>query len=300
MIRLGMIRKRPSTDPRAQRGTALIAVLWIAILLSALLAGALALARAEARSAHARTEALKARAAAQSGLDLAAYSIAVGAAASIDDLAQHAPSSINGYALSFDRGPESGKLDINLASEQTFEALFVFGELDREAAQTLAARIVDWRDPDDLARPNGAEASDYAAARNGERIGNRPFYAVSELKKVLGFPPAVYDCLAPALTVFGTSPLPDAGLMQSFYGASPFEEEAARGVRLGTSSRAMRTGARLSVSVTAASPHGRQHRLSSLFRITGATETPYETIVVYASGSDGAGNATCTDISATL
>ena len=292
MIRLGTICKRLSTRPAAQRqkGTALIVVLWIAVLLSALLAGALTLSRGEARNAHARAETLKARAAAQSGLDLAAYRIAVGSAASIDALAQSANPSINGYSLRFEPGQETRKLDINLATEQTFEALFAFAGVDFETAQKLAARIADWRDTDDLVRLNGAERSDYAAARNGETIGNRPFYAVNELKKVLGFPPALHDCLAPALTVFGTAPLPDPVLMNRLYGASPFDRQTASGVRLSTSNRAARAGSRFSVTVTAAAQR-RQHRLSGLFRITGGAETPYKTIAVYEGNFNEAENA---------
>ena len=297
MIRPGTTRKRLSIEPsvQSQKGTALIVVLWIAVLLSALLAGALTLSRGEARNAHARAEALKARAAAQSGLNLAAYRIAVGSAASIDALAQSANPSINGYSLRFKPGEESRKLDINLATEQTFEALFIFTGVDIETAQSLAARIADWRDPDDLARLNGAERSDYATARNGETIGNRPFYAVSELKKVLGFPPALHDCLAPALTAFGTSPLPEPGLMNRLYGASPFDVQTAPGARLSTSNRTARAGSRFSVTVTAAAQR-RKHSLSGLFRITGGAEAPYKTIAVYEDNFNEAEKAPCPDI----
>ena len=88
---------------------------------------------------------------------------------------------------------------------------------NQTAANALAARVADWRDPDDLSRPNGAERLDYASAGNGEVIGNRPFHSVDELSSVLDFPEALAPCLAPALTVFGVSGLPDRELMTRHY-----------------------------------------------------------------------------------
>ncbi len=266
-----------------QRGTALVAVLWVAILLSILLVGALAVVRVEARSAHARGTSLKAQAAAQSGLDIAAQLIASGEASSIAELSSRPTMTINGYDILYEASAEAKKLDINLASEQSLSALIEFSGLEPEEAQKFAARIADWRDGDDLSRPNGAERNDYATARNGETIGNRPFYAVAELGSVLAFPDDLLTCLTPVLTVFGTSGVPDRALMTKHYNRTPFDNASRPTARLGTAGRAPRAGVRFALTVTAQSERGRREQLTGLFRINGGAQKPYEFISVYKS-----------------
>jgi general secretion pathway protein K len=66
----------------------------------------------------------------------------------------------------------------------------------------LADRILDWREPGFLRRANGAKADDYAAAGipYGPRGGR--FQAVAELRLVMGMTEALFDRIAPALTVY--------------------------------------------------------------------------------------------------
>lgn len=287
------LRQQISVHHAKQRGTALVAVLWVAILLSTLLAGALAVVRVEARSAQARGESLKARAAAQSGLELAAQLLATGAVTSLNELSRLNDLSINGYALRFEASIEAQKLDINLASEQTLSAMFGFAGLDPDAANDLAARVADWRDPDDLSRPNGAERRDYASAGNGAVIGNRPFHNVGELNSVLEFPEALAACLAPALTVFGVKGVPDRELMTKYYSGTPFDNPSQPRTRLGTAGRAPRAGLRHAITVTAQSPRGRREQLTGLFRINGGAQTPYEFITIYKESARRETTADC-------
>ena len=275
-----MIRRR-LTNSSKQRGAALIVVLWVAILLSVLMAGALSVARTEVRAAHSRSEQFKARMAAESGLDVAAYLMALGLAKTVKDLPEYTPLSLNGYALSFETPYESQKLDINLSNEQKLQNLFVFFGLDQAEAQSLAARVADWRDRDDLARPNGAETRDYASARNGEKIGNRPFHAPRELLQVLNFPDDLYECIAPALTVLSATAEPDRLLMVQLYGDTPFTDQQRHTQRLSTSSRVQSAGVRIAVQANAESTQGRRLSVSGLFRVTGNPKTPYEAIAVY-------------------
>ncbi|MEO1240263.1 MAG: hypothetical protein AAFX54_00010 [Pseudomonadota bacterium] len=270
------------TDPRAvaQHGGAIIVVLWTSILLSMLLVGALATVRGEARSARARADSLKADASARSGLDLAAWRLATGEVQTIDELADM-PITLNGYEVSVAPSLDSRKIDINLADERTLAVLFEFLGEEPASAQKLAARIADWRDRDDLVRPNGAERSDYAAARNGEAIGNRYFHGVAELKTVLGFPSELYDCVRPALTIMGDDGAGDPLLFQTIYGAAPFANNETPGVRLSTSGRAARAGSRVSVTVTADGPNGRKKSITGLFRVIGGRQQPFEYIAVY-------------------
>ena len=57
---------------------------------------------------------------------------------------------------------ESARIDINAAPTPLLKGLLQnVGGLDADAAQHVVDAILDWRDADDLKRPNGAEAPDY-------------------------------------------------------------------------------------------------------------------------------------------
>jgi general secretion pathway protein K len=96
---------------------------------------------------------------------------------------------------------EEGKLDMNMASDAALRELFLQVTGDEGLAQRLSDAIVDWRDPDDIKRPDGAERSEYEAmGKTGPR--NRPFQVPDELMEVLGLTPAVYQRIEPLITVY--------------------------------------------------------------------------------------------------
>jgi general secretion pathway protein K len=98
---------------------------------------------------------------------------------------------------------ESAKIDLNAAPEPLLKGLFQnVGGLDADAAQALVEAILDWRDPDDLRRPNGAEEPDYRAAGRKYRPSNAPFETVGEVQRVLGMTPELYARVADSLTVY--------------------------------------------------------------------------------------------------
>jgi general secretion pathway protein K len=97
---------------------------------------------------------------------------------------------------------ESGKIDLNTAPDGLLKGLLqTAAELDADTAGRLVDVIDDWKDVDDLRRPNGAEAPDYQAAGLSYKPANAPFEAVAELQRVLGMTPAVYGRIADSLTV---------------------------------------------------------------------------------------------------
>jgi len=147
-------------------------------------------------------------------------------------------------------------------------------------AQSLATRIADWRDEDDLSRPNGAEGGDYAGAHNDEDIGNRPFSSVGELRLVLNIPEELLDCASPALTILGDDGIPDGKLLSTLYGRTLELPEQTHTTRLGTSNRRISVGRRYSITATARSDSGRKYQLTGLFRITGS-KLPFEFIAIY-------------------
>jgi len=280
---------------QTQRGAALVIVLWVALLLSVALAVALASARIEARIAAGRENAFLAHQAAADGLEFAAQTIAAERAGRIDDISS-LDFSINGYDVSFSPAQESEKLDINLASEQALAGFFQFLGEKPENATELAARVADWRDADDLARPNGAERRDYATARNGERIGNRPFHSADEITLVLGMQETLAKCALPALTVFGDGGAPSSALLTRLYSRDMQRSEAGAGVQLGTASRSAAAGRRYAVTATAKNaedPGRRGAAITGVFRITGAQTKPYEWIVQFDPGENASVDDSC-------
>jgi general secretion pathway protein K len=76
------------------------------------------------------------------------------------------------------------------------------GGVDDPTATRLVDAVLDWRDVDDLKRPNGAEEADYRAAGLKYGPANAPFESVGEFARVLGMTSDLYARVAPSLTVF--------------------------------------------------------------------------------------------------
>lgn len=268
-----------------QRGAALLIVLWTALLLSVVLAGALGASRIEAKIAAARKLQFEARLALEAALDLAAWRIAAG------DYDGDGPIvsdfDMNGFTVRVERSIESEKLDINRAGEQIFSAFFRQIGLEQDEADRLAAEIADWRDEDDLARPNGAEKNDYAATRS-KYIGDRPFNSLAELKAVLHMTPGIYDCALPTLTLFGSGSAPSARVMALMGKEGISEEPSQRAARLGTSVRGATAGGVHAIEAVAVSNSGSlaSQKLTRIFRVSGRLEMPLEQVAEFRPSSN--------------
>lgn len=96
---------------------------------------------------------------------------------------------------------ESGRIDINRASQQLLTGLFeqLFEEKD---AQALADAVLDWRDRDDRARAAGAEEDAYRSDGRDYGPANAPFVSINELGRVMGFDGEMTDLARPYLTVY--------------------------------------------------------------------------------------------------
>lgn len=101
---------------------------------------------------------------------------------------------------------ETGKIDINVASEQTLQTVLKKLVGDADTAASLMDKIIDWRDADDLKRINGAESKEYLAENKGYVPQNKNFQTLEELQMVLGMNPALYKKMEPLLTVYSQQP----------------------------------------------------------------------------------------------
>lgn len=98
-------------------------------------------------------------------------------------------------------------VNLNYASEELLRDTLVFGGgLIPEAAESLAQRIIDWRDPDDAALPGGAEGDAYEAGGSPFRPRNGPFESVEDLIQVLGVSLDLHDRLRNLFTTYGFAP----------------------------------------------------------------------------------------------
>jgi general secretion pathway protein K len=97
---------------------------------------------------------------------------------------------------------EYGRIDINAADKSTLRQVFVAAGLSQSAADAIADKVLDWRDVDTLRQLNGAEADDYRSAGVGYVPRNGPFQTIDELNLVIGMNEAVFEKLAPLLTVY--------------------------------------------------------------------------------------------------
>jgi general secretion pathway protein K len=190
---------------RLQRGIALIAVLWITVLLTVIASGFAFSMRGGALATRNTMSVAQARAAADGAVARVAFELS---------RPRNTPDvwlpdgrvrawSDGEIAISSTAVDESALIDLNAATDPLLKGLLEnVGGLDPDTSEHVLEAILDWRDPDDLRRPNGAEADDYRAAGLKYVPTNAKFEAVGELQRVLGVTPALMARIAGSLTVY--------------------------------------------------------------------------------------------------
>ena len=198
------------------RGAALLLVLWLVALLTALVGAYALTARIEALQGRVGSRGAMAQEIARAGMEYALVRVAD------RNPETHWQPNGRAYAWRFDGHDvqvriidETGKVDLNQADVPLLSRLMqVLGE-PPDASDALAAAIVDWRDADDLGQPvGGAEDGDYAAAGRPYGAKDAPFETIAELEQVLGMTPDLYARLEPFLTLYSGRGQPDATYAQ--------------------------------------------------------------------------------------
>jgi general secretion pathway protein K len=201
--------QRAMSRRRAQEGIALIAVLWLTILLTVIASGFAFSMHGEAVAARNALSLAQARVAADGAVERVAYELS--RPRNLPDVWQ-----ADGTPQTWAEGEvrittwatdESARIDLNTANDLLLRGLLMtVGGLEATQADALMDAILDWRDPDDLKRPNGAEEADYRAAGKNYKPANAPFETVGELARVLGATPELVARLADSLTVYARQP----------------------------------------------------------------------------------------------
>jgi general secretion pathway protein K len=86
---------------------------------------------------------------------------------------------------------ESGKLDINTVSDILLKNLLINFGIEEQDADIIVDSILDWRDPDDLHRLNGAEDDYYLSLPNPYEAKDGTFDTLEELLLVRGITPEI-------------------------------------------------------------------------------------------------------------
>ncbi|MBI5905075.1 MAG: general secretion pathway protein GspK [Deltaproteobacteria bacterium] len=190
---------------RGRRGFAQLLVLWALALLGTLALGFSFTMRTEALAARNGIDGTRAYFQARTGVDRALMLIATVPADNLARMEIAGEDDDASYVVRLDR--ESGKVDINFVPEEMLLGVLAGGGLPDDDAERLRDAILDWRDEDDVARPAGAEAGDYANLAEPVMPRNSRFQSVEELRYVMGVTPEFYRrFLSRVFTVHGNSP----------------------------------------------------------------------------------------------
>lgn len=186
---------------RRNDGFALIAALWLLVALSTVALTFAVESRDRRLIAANRVETVRARAAAEAGLEHASVELERRLRDASDLLASE---QIRGdpWRPRVGLGPYEGdvgdvryrvevadlgaRLNVNRVDEATLRRFLVATGLDAGRADRMAQTVLDWRDPDDLPRTRGAEREAYEAAGSPRVPANRPFLSVDEIRWVEG------------------------------------------------------------------------------------------------------------------
>jgi general secretion pathway protein K len=219
-----LFRRRQALQ--AKRGVVLLMVLWIIILLTVLVSSYVQSASTEGQQARYMLNTTEARYAAEAGLHRAIFEL------NNPTLEMRWKGDGRPYEMAFDDAQitvelidETGKIDLNNADPKLLEAMFAQAGVDQLSAQKLAGAVIDWRDPDELLTPNGAEKDEYRRADLDYGPRNQYFVTVSELQQVLGMDFDLFQKLEPMLTINAGGATPNLAFAQSDVMAAVFAQQ---------------------------------------------------------------------------
>jgi len=190
-----------------ENGIALVAVLWLLILLAVVAAALSFETHSNVRVARNMSENASARMAADAGIQRAILDLQAAVRAPGDAGQLRVDGTVYTWRFAectvrLSIQDQLGKVNLNQAPEALLAALITSTGVVPAKAQALADAIADFRDPDNLRRPHGAERAEYEEAGQKWGPANAPFQTVEELQQVLGMTPEIYQRLAPDLTTY--------------------------------------------------------------------------------------------------
>jgi general secretion pathway protein K len=186
---------------RRERGTALLLVLWVTVLLAALLIGLAASSRSQGEAALYGAERVRAEYAAEAGLAHAIAGLRAPGARErwVPDGRSHT-FTFDGATVTVAVVDVSGLVDLNAASTGILRNLFTAAGADAARAGRLANAVADWRGG--AARQPGNTA--------GPSRARGLFRSIDQLADVPGMDAHLFARIEDAVTVFSGRGFPDA------------------------------------------------------------------------------------------
>jgi general secretion pathway protein K len=183
---------------RNREGFALLAVLWVVVGVATFAFASSLSARNAIATSHNRSDMLRATWRASDCVERARAAIgeALLATERIDARSQLGWSELDKVVLTSPAVAEAQckvhleaagrRIDVNHVDAEMLDALLRRLRVDEPLRDSMVDALLDWRDPDDIARPRGAERAWYAA--RGRLVPrNGPFADVREIRRVRGF-----------------------------------------------------------------------------------------------------------------
>jgi general secretion pathway protein K len=275
-----------SADAARRSGFALVAVLWLLLLLTTI-AGMLRLGAESDRDLAASDVAIfQARLIADAGINRALLSL-------IDprDLLKCRLDGTRQRVALLDHGveiavsSEAAKIDLNLASPALLAALLRSKGTGAGEADEIAARIVAWRSPLDPGTPDPA-ADAYRDAGRAYRPPHRPFRTIDELRLVLGMSDALQAALAGDVTIYALTPSVDRqvanddvlkALQESGDGLAASQLDAREAGQAAGIDRAAAPGEAVTITATYTTEDITMTRTATI-RLTGDRHAPYRVL----------------------
>ena len=192
------------TGGRSERGVALVLVLWIILVLSLLISGFAFTMHVETQVASFGRKQIKAEALARSGVELARMQLIL-AEKSVTNMGFDARGqawATNEFYVDHELGEgrlnvqvtdEESKLPLNKLAEDQLKRLLHLLDVESADADVIVDSILDWREPGDLHRLNGAKSDYYQSLSPPYMAKGGPFERIEELLLVRGVTRELYD-----------------------------------------------------------------------------------------------------------
>ena len=182
-MRVGLAMSVHSSKPGPgadQSGIALVLALWLTVLLTVIASGFAFSMRTEALAVRNAVALAQVRAIADGAVERGAFELMRPQLANVWKPDGQPHRFVVGEATVVVTAiDEAARIDVNTAPDLFLKnLLIVIGGLDDTAAASLVDAIADWRDPDELRRPNGAELPEYRAANLKYGPANAPFETI--------------------------------------------------------------------------------------------------------------------------
>ena len=206
MSKISVSQKAVIRIPRNDGGMALMSVLWILVLLTAIVGEFAYSMRTEVNITRNFKEATQAYYIAHSGLIRSVVEMIRNTAITknqeyADEFAEGSVWRINApipperfgageFIVHIDNA--AGLIDLNTASEKLLRLMVETLDIGNDEKAIIVDSILDWRDSDDFHRLNGAENRYYQSLPNPYACKNAPFDSIEELLLVRGMSPELF------------------------------------------------------------------------------------------------------------